>query len=194
MKKLLNKMRERVNLWIGGVLATLGIGATGCDLLSDFRFVGNEPVLIPEDSVDIIVCKYGVPPDVEDSIIDKPKPQDPDSGEIICMYGVPSAKFQIKGTVTDSVTGQPLNRIQVNIDTRDMQTDVITDQDGNYQMQTDWMFPTDSVFLTFSDPSNQYQDKKIGERIEYKNGDNAWDMGEADMQVDAKLAPQKDNQ
>lgn len=188
MKKFVNRIRERVNVLIGSLLAILGVGATGCELIGDGRIVENDLTLPPskEDSADVVVCKYGVP-EVPDTVAVEPEPFNPDSGEVICMYGVPSARFQIKGSVSDRRTGQALEKIQVLIDTRNMQTTVVTDEDGTYHYQTDWIFPTDSVFVTFTDVNGVYQEQRVGEKMEYEGGTGPWDSGDARVVVDAQL-------
>lgn len=197
MNCFVNKFRERINLFIGAVLTTLGVGATGCDLLSDYRIVEDD-INIPtkEDSVDVVVCKYGVP--VDTVIPTKPDSTDPeipdnppDTGEIVCMYGVPSASFHIKGSVSDRKTGKALDRIQVLIDTRDAEQTVYTNEEGIYQFDTDWIFPTDSVFVTFTDENDKYEEKKVGEKLEYEGGTDFWNQGNANVRVDVQLDRKK---
>ncbi len=188
MKNLINRFRERVNVLIAGALAMLGIGTTGCDLLGGGRVVEDNLTFPPaneEDSVDVVVCKYGVPS--TDTVAVEPNPNPNDSDKVICMYGVPSATFQIKGSVSDRRTGEALEKIEVLIDTRNQQVTVVTESDGTYHYQTDWIFPTDSVFLTFTDANGVYQEKHIGEKMEYEGGNGPWDAGNARMVVDARL-------
>lgn len=182
---MFNKIRERINLLIGGILAALGIGATGCDVFDNFRIISDD-ITIPdkEDSVEVIVCKYGVP---SDTIKEESQPQDPDTGDVVCMYGVPSARFRIQGSVSDRATGKALDKIQVMIDTRSMQETVLTNEDGVYEFKTDWIFPSDSVFVTFTDTQDEYQEQRVGEAMEYHGGTGPWDSGEADMRIDAQL-------
>ncbi len=193
MNSFVNRLRERINLFIGTILTTLGVGAAGCDLLDEFRIV-DDNITLPheEDSVDVVVCKYGIPVDTvipanPDTVKSDNPPTPSDSDEVVCMYGVPSASFHIKGSVSDRKTGQALDRIQVLIDTRNTQETVFTNEEGIYQFDTDWMFPTDSVFVTFTDETDKYEEKRVGEKLEYKGGTDAWNVGDANVRIDVQL-------
>lgn len=124
-------------------------------------------------------------------------------GVVICEYGVPSADYIIKGTVTDE-TGNPIQGIKTSLKeipdyypeytySRDS---TLTDAAGKYQINTrlfvghqwDRLVVEDidgeangGEFLSDTIDISKLEAKKIGE------GDGNWNDGKYEVQYDVKL-------
>ncbi len=109
-------------------------------------------------------------------------------------YGTPSAKFIVNGKVK-SDTDQPIENIRVI-----MQSDTsYTNNDGSYQVEDKWGFPTDQTYnIKFQDidgeTNGEFSD--LDTIVEFKDpkfsgGDGDWYSGETSKEFDVKLTPKK---
>lgn len=105
-------------------------------------------------------------------------------------YGVPYATFIVKGNITSETTGNAIPNIRVvmNYDT------AYTDADGNYQVENTEI-PIDQTFpIVFDDIDGEsngtYQSLDTiveFEDPEFTGGDDSWDSGETEIELNAKL-------
>ena len=197
MKQNRYNFYRRINLLIGSMLTFLGVGATECNLLPDSEGnnVNDNNKLREEEAVDVVECKYGVPKQKTDSVdrvVLEPKPTPP-AEEVVCIYGVPHVELRVRGTVTDKKSGKRLDSIEVGIATsRDGSYPIVTtDADGKYVYENDFMTPADSIYITFTDQQHKYEQKQIGEKMEFQGGTDWVNLGTADLEIDAQLVKQK---
>ena len=116
-----------------------------------------------------------------------------------CMYGTPTAKFSIKGTVTDEA-GEPLNGIKVTVsgvntdsslqEDYPMADTLTTDTKGTYILDTRHM-PWRKLKIRAFDTDGELNggqfapDSATVSNIQFKDGDGSWYFGEADVDVPA---------
>lgn len=113
-----------------------------------------------------------------------------------CMYGTPTADYEISGKVTD-VDNNPIAGISVSHPssfTEEGHLGVITDKDGNYKLITKGYAPGD-LELTVEDiddaENGEFQTKEIRELFEdsdYTGDDGSWYEGKATRTVNVKLS------
>lgn len=177
MSKLKKQLFERINILIGGLLAFFGIGVLGCSTPKDVKTAVNT---IDTHSID-----------EQESIPNMPKPiiEQVSSEEDVpvCKYGVPMAQFHIQGFVSDSKTGKGLDHISVEFDMSDRVEQIVTDDSGNYDFEMSVTFPSDSVVVSFKDMESRYEEYQVSEAVKLENGTDEWDLGSANLRVDAKL-------
>lgn len=110
-------------------------------------------------------------------------------------YGVPSAKFIVKGKITSSDTNQAVKGIQVN-----MQNDTTyTDENGQYQVSDNYGFPSDQSYVVeFKDVDGEQNGEfenadstVVFKDSEYSNGDGNWYAGETSKELNVKLSSKK---
>jgi len=120
-------------------------------------------------------------------------------------YGVPHARFIIKGKVTSSASNKPVPNIKVRMDgdsaTRTMmQADsAYSDSNGNYVVSDDYGFPdSQSYTIRFSDVDGSANGdfQTLDTIIEFKNpvftgGGSNWDSGETQKELNIVLKPKK---
>lgn len=122
------------------------------------------------------------------------------SCETMAEYGTPNADFQIKGTVTDSVTNTPLKNIRVirRFVQNPLYGDTIyTDADGKYNMNFN-DFPVDNPQFTLkiedvdgTQNGGEFSDRELITKITstdwVDDGDDNWYYGKAVKNQDVKL-------
>jgi len=120
-------------------------------------------------------------------------------------YGVPHARFTIKGKVTSSANNNPVPNIKVRMDgdtaTRSfMEADsAYCDSNGNYQVSDKYGFPdSHSYSIRFSDMdgSTNGDFQTLDTVIEFKDpvftgGGSNWDNGETQKEINIVLKPKK---
>lgn len=118
----------------------------------------------------------------------------------IAEYGAPNADFQIKGTITDSVTNTPLKNIRVirRFVQNPLYGDTIyTDADGKYNMSFN-DFPVDNPQFTLkiedmdgAQNGGEFADRELITKITsadwVDDGDDNWYYGKAVKNQDIKL-------
>lgn len=215
-----NKIRLTINALIASIIAALGYGCNSKKAAVSRPIETNherqeEPIRVMYGTPSYfreqaeaqrepqIPKKYGVPTPKQkiekpDTIVDDQpqevlEPQPAERGEeVVCIYGVPHVSLRIKGRVTDKKSGKPLENIEVSVTTREgTEYPVVTDANGNYEYENTFLQPTDSVHLTFTDKNNRYNEKQIGEGVEFTGGTSWVDMGSADINIDAQLVKGK---
>jgi putative lipoprotein (rSAM/lipoprotein system) len=116
-------------------------------------------------------------------------------GESVDEYGVPSAKFIVKGNVSSAQTSQPVPNIRVVLD----QDTVFTNAQGNYIVVDENGFPESRTYsLKFQDIDNDLNGSftdldTIAEfnNPVFKGGNGKWYSGEVTKTIDIKLDPKK---
>jgi putative lipoprotein (rSAM/lipoprotein system) len=120
-------------------------------------------------------------------------------------YGVPHARFIIKGKVTSSANNKPVPNIKVRMDgdtaSRSfMEADsAYTDSNGYYQVSDEYGFPdSHSYTIQFSDIDGSVNGdfQTIDSVIEFKDpvftgGGRNWDSGETQKELNIILKPKK---
>jgi putative lipoprotein (rSAM/lipoprotein system) len=109
------------------------------------------------------------------------------------MYGVPTAKFIVKGNVKSFENNKAIKDIKVV-----MKGDsAFTDSNGNYQVTDNYGFPatiTYSIHFYDIDSSENGTFQKLDTTVEFinpqfKNGSGNWYAGETEKELDVKLKP-----
>ena len=120
-----------------------------------------------------LAVKYGVP-------------------EAVAMYGCPVASFAAEGTVTNE-QGEPIKGVKVTAGERQYMSEesmgkALTDEQGQYHITIDRMFPADSIWLYADDSTGVYTSDSTKVKVEYEgNGDGMWDMGNGRAEADFRL-------
>ena len=120
-----------------------------------------------------VAVKYGVP-------------------EAVAMYGCPVASFAAEGTVTNE-QGEPIKGVKVTAGERLYMSEesmgkALTDEQGQYHITIDRMFPADSIWLYADDSTGVYASDSTKVKVEYEgNGDGMWDMGNGRAEADFRL-------
>ena len=120
-----------------------------------------------------VAVKYGVP-------------------EAVAMYGCPVASFAAEGTVTNE-QGEPIKGVKVTAGERQYMSEesmgkALTDEQGQYYITIDAMFPADSIWLYADDSTGVYASDSTKVKVEYEgNGDGMWDMGNGRAEADFRL-------
>lgn len=123
---------------------------------------------------------------------------DNDPGEIICLYGTPTATFHVKGKVTNE-SQQPLQGKRVIL--KPLMSDgteydyhfndtLRTDADGSYD-QTKHFNPIKSLRVVCDDPDGEYEADSTTVELKYKDGDGEWNRGVAEAEADFTLKEKK---
>jgi len=108
-------------------------------------------------------------------------------------YGVPSAKFIVKGKVKSAKTDKPIENIRVS-----MQGDTaFTNVDGFYQVIDEFGFPGDQIYnVEFEDIdgelNGEFNDSNSTVEFvdpKFKGGTGDWYSGETSKEFDIKLTP-----
>jgi len=121
-----------------------------------------------------------------------------------CEYGTPTADFEIKGTVTDSITSNALPNIRVirkNADYPQYGDTIYTDANGKYSFSfqdfpiNEPTFPIKVEDIDGSLNSGDYVSKEVNVVINssdwVKKGDGHWYYGKASKTQDFKLTVKK---
>jgi putative lipoprotein (rSAM/lipoprotein system) len=116
-------------------------------------------------------------------------------GESLAEYGVPSADFIVKGTVTSAETNLPIPSIRVIMD----QDTVLTNAQGNYSVVDDRSFPESKTYtLRFQDIDNGLNGSfnDLDTVVDFQDpvftgGDGKWYDGEVSKTVNVKLLLKK---
>ena len=120
-----------------------------------------------------VAVKYGVP-------------------EAVAMYGCPVASFAAEGTVTNE-QGEPIKGVKVTAGERQYMSEesmgkALTDEQGQYYITIDAMFPADSIWLYADDSTGVYASDSTKVKVEYEgNGDGMWNMGNGKAKADFRL-------
>ncbi len=112
-----------------------------------------------------------------------------DEDNILCMYGSPSARYSITGTITDE-NGEPLEgkdiKVKDNIDYS--VSEQKTDSHGDYVYESVNFPRMDKLKVVVSDPDSIYaSDSTDVKFVKTKDGDGAWFLGEYSGKADFKL-------
>jgi len=112
-------------------------------------------------------------------------------GDPAVEYGMPTAKFIVKGSVTSLNSNEAIQGIRVTL----QQDTAWTDKDGKYEVSNRGAFPDDQTFaIQFTDydgsANGDYQD--VDTLVEFKdpeftNGDDNWYSGETTKEFNIKL-------
>src|SRR5574344_1313312 len=79
------------------------------------------------------------------------------NGEVMAMYGVPSAEYHIKGTVKNADTKQPVDSMRVVVQITDYESDTLyTDIQGQYALDGR-RWPSDAATIHVDDERGKYQ-------------------------------------
>ena len=109
-----------------------------------------------------------------------------DPGNIICMYGTPTASYTIKGKVTDQA-GQALSDIQI----------IVSDMEFSYEPRPDFI-PIDTVKYNLkinpdeNNPYYQADSLKVTFLRKDLQGGEGWNRGNTTQEVKIILTPQKE--
>ena len=112
--------------------------------------------------------------------------------EAVAMYGCPVASFAAEGTVTNE-QGEPIKGVKVTVGERQYMSEesmgkALTDEQGQYHITIDRMFPADSIWLYADDSTGVYASDSTKVKVEYEgNGDGMWDMGNGRAEADFRL-------
>lgn len=117
---------------------------------------------------------------------------EPGSDEVICMYGVITGRFEIKGKVTTE-NGKEVPNAEVRVTVPEQYSGIFpiviskTEESGNYTLDGLGSFKQLKV-VCIPEDSNLEADSTIVD-MKYINGDkgNGWYQGEADATIDFKL-------
>ena len=116
----------------------------------------------------------------------------PDDGGMVAMYGCPVATFAAEGMVTNE-QGEPIKGVKVTAGERQYMSEesmgkALTDEQGQYHITIDRMFPADSIWLYADDSTGVYASDSTKVKVEYEgNGDGMWDMGNGRAEADFRL-------
>ena len=116
----------------------------------------------------------------------------PDDGGMVAMYGCPVATFAAEGMVTNE-QGEPIKGVKVTAGERQYMSEesmgkALTDEQGQYYITIDAMFPADSIWLYVDDSTGLYASDSTKVRVEYEgNGDGMWNMGNGKAKADFRL-------
>ena len=116
----------------------------------------------------------------------------PDDGGMVAMYGCPVATFAAEGMVTTE-QGEPIKGVKVTAGERQYMSEesmgkALTDEQGQYYITIDAMFPADSIWLYVDDSTGLYASDSTKVRVEYEgNGDGMWNMGNGKAKADFRL-------
>ena len=116
----------------------------------------------------------------------------PDDGGMVAMYGCPVATFAAEGMVTNE-QGEPIKGVKVTAGERQYMSEesmgkALTDEQGQYYITIDAMFPADSIWLYADDSTGVYASDSTKVKVEYEgNGDGMWDMGNGRAEADFRL-------
>jgi len=116
-------------------------------------------------------------------------------------YGVPHAKFILKGTVESSLSIAPIQKIRVIMQGNSSNTSsdtAFTDASGNYAV-SDGGFPANQTYIVRFDDIDSILNgafDKLDTTVEFNdpkfiNGDGPWYSGETSKELDIKLHPKK---
>ena len=112
--------------------------------------------------------------------------------EAVAMYGCPVASFAAEGTVTNE-QGEPIKGVKVTAGERQYMSEesmgkALTDEQGQYHITIDAMFPADSIWLYADDSTGVYAADSARVKVEYEgNGDEMWNMGDGKAEADFRL-------
>ena len=110
-----------------------------------------------------------------------------DPGNIICMYGTPTASYTIKGKVTDQA-GQALSDIQI----------IVSDMEFSYEPRPDFIpdtpYGSHPVNDTLYENNPYYQADSLKVTFLRKDlqGGEGWNRGNTTQEVKIILTPQKE--
>ena len=116
----------------------------------------------------------------------------PDDGGMVAMYGCPVATFAAEGMVTNE-QGEPIKGVKVTAGERQYMSEesmgkALTDEQGQYYITIDAMFPADSIWLYADDSTGVYASDSTRVKVEYEgNGDGMWDIGNGRVEADFRL-------
>ena len=116
----------------------------------------------------------------------------PDDGGMVAMYGCPVATFAAEGMVTNE-QGVPIQGVKVTAGERQYMSEesmgkALTDEQGQYYITIDAMFPADSIWLYADDSTGVYASDSTKVKVEYEgNGDGMWNMGNGKAKADFRL-------
>ena len=99
------------------------------------------------------------------------------------LYGCPQSEYiEVTGTVTNEAE-QPIENIQVVSQWDDgyIKDTTYTDQNGNFELRRDGLYPNRDIKLYFNDidgtANGSYQNDSADVHITYSNGDGNWNAG-----------------
>jgi len=109
-------------------------------------------------------------------------------------YGVPQARFTVKGKVTTVVTGAPVANIKVKM----LRDSTISDASGNYQISGIEFPHSQSIPIKYMDMDGTLNGElqTLDTVVEFKDpkftgGDGHWFQGETEKEFNIALKPKK---
>ena len=117
--------------------------------------------------------------------------------DVPCMYGSPSASYEIKGLVTDT-EGQPLEGIHVNlgsswsefIEVPYLDLDKIyTDNDGKFEVKLERssILFDKKLYIRYRDENENYGEIQQQVNLKFSGKSDSWYIGTAFVDVSVKL-------
>lgn len=115
------------------------------------------------------------------------------SPEPISEYGCPYASFEAAGKVTDK-DAQPVENIRVrvkNVREDAYLPDQYSDENGEYKVAVDYLFPPDSVDVVVTDTAGVYEGDSVRVKVEYDRSEvdkyDKWNDGKGIVHHDFQL-------
>lgn len=111
------------------------------------------------------------------------------NGEVMAMYGVPSAEYHINGTVKDADTKQPVDSMRVVVQITDYEKDTLyTDGNGHYAVDgRKW--PSDAATIQVDDERGRYQSESKTVNLVFEGNADSWFKGTTNTTVDFDVKP-----
>ena len=111
------------------------------------------------------------------------------NGEVMAMYGVPSAEYHIKGTVKNADTKQPVDSMRVVVPITDYENDTLyTDIQGQYALDGR-RWPSDAATIHVDDERGKYQSDSKTVTLVFDGDSDSWFKGTANVTVDFDVKP-----
>ncbi|MGN0187106.1 MAG: radical SAM-associated putative lipoprotein [Paludibacteraceae bacterium] len=111
------------------------------------------------------------------------------NGDIVAMYGVPSAEYHINGTVKDADSQQPIDSIRVVVRLTDYESDTMyTDAQGQYALDGR-RWPSNSAIVQVDDERGNYQSETKTVDLVFEGEQNTWFQGTTYTTVDFDVQP-----
>ncbi len=155
MKKLRKRIISSVNVLLASMITALGV--VGCS--HQKSVAKHQKSAVDEDEQAV----------AEDSKVSKNRE------EMVCMYGVPRAQYNIQGVV-ETPSGKPLAVKEITIKISGDEYYVETDESGTFSLNVDG-FPAEEFVV-------EIDGKQYEESVTYDGEPkDAWDRGPATMKV-----------
>lgn len=119
-------------------------------------------------------------------------PFEPGDGEVVCMYGIPYSTVKASGNVSDAESGTPIEGIRVRYVANEDTTSTLTDEKGNFMIDTRQTFSPDTAHIIADDVDGEqngsYRQETITVALSYTEGDGSWNEGNTTLNgIEIKL-------